>query len=376
MTAIETRHDIPPDEAREILAVEPPDIEEGPPRDGYKRPLIVPPEGGKPVGYTRATTFIDCLDDTTNLTRWKLRMTARGLSRRGDLNLRAYSLADATRELDQVVEEALEAGGANEKRNLGSALHKICQDVDEGKAPVDCPIEYAPDVAAYQQATEMLEPVQVEDFMVCDEYQIGGTPDRIVRVDGLDGLYVADLKTGGVEYGALKIAMQLSIYAHSQLYDWRTDPPTRTPIPGLNTDRALVIHLPAGEGVCSVYWIDIAAGWAELPTAAAVRTARKRRNLLTPYADGIAEAPKPALRAVPTQTLGPAHPSYVPPTPTPGETPAPRPTAAQLGALIADATTAKELLGLWETYGATVWNPNHTAAAAARKTQIERGIDR
>jgi hypothetical protein len=42
-------------------------------RDHYGRPLITPLGGGKPVGYTRTTTYVSALEDTYNLEQWKCR---------------------------------------------------------------------------------------------------------------------------------------------------------------------------------------------------------------------------------------------------------------------------------------------------------------
>ena len=53
--------------------------------DRYGRYLIPPADGGKPVAHTRATTWASTNDDQHNLTRWKLRTAALGLSRRSDL---------------------------------------------------------------------------------------------------------------------------------------------------------------------------------------------------------------------------------------------------------------------------------------------------
>jgi hypothetical protein len=45
-------------------------------RDRWGRPLITPPDGGKPVPYTRVSTLAKALDDKTALMRWKQRQTA------------------------------------------------------------------------------------------------------------------------------------------------------------------------------------------------------------------------------------------------------------------------------------------------------------
>jgi hypothetical protein len=90
-----------------------------------------------------------------------------------------------------------------------------------------------------------LEILGVERFTVLDDLKIGGTHDRTVRYQGRQ--YISDLMTGSIEYGALKIAMQLAVYSRSVLYDHRTF--ERTPL-DVDQERALVIHLPAGPGRC------------------------------------------------------------------------------------------------------------------------------
>jgi hypothetical protein len=44
------------------------------PRDRWGRPLIEPPDGGKPIGYTRVSTLAKALDDKTSLMDWKCRI--------------------------------------------------------------------------------------------------------------------------------------------------------------------------------------------------------------------------------------------------------------------------------------------------------------
>lgn len=56
-------------------------------RDSWGRPLVAPPNGGTRVPYRRTTTFVDALENTAGLTRWKLRQLASGLSHRPDLVL-------------------------------------------------------------------------------------------------------------------------------------------------------------------------------------------------------------------------------------------------------------------------------------------------
>ena len=53
-----------------------------PKRDRWGRPLIVPPDGGKAVPYTRCTTIADTLDERRALEAWMQRQVAVGLAMR------------------------------------------------------------------------------------------------------------------------------------------------------------------------------------------------------------------------------------------------------------------------------------------------------
>lgn len=252
------------------------------PRDRWGRPLVVPPGGGKPIPYTRCTTYVGAMEDNYNLARWQQRMVALGLADRPDLVLAAAAHRDSKDKLNEICAGALDASQARAKAEIGTALHKFTEPIDRGQLPGNVPEAYRADLDAYQQATAWLEIVGIERFTVQDELKIGGTHDRTVRYQGRD--YIADIKTGGIEYGALKIAQQLAVYAHSVLYDPRTH--ERTPL-DVDQEWALVIHLPAGEGRCELHWIDIAAGWEAVQVSTQVRAWRSRRNLYKPFTTSI-----------------------------------------------------------------------------------------
>ena len=57
-------------------------------------------------------------------------------------------------------------------------------------------------------------------------------------------------------------------------------------MPPVRQDRALIIHLPAGQARCDLHWIDITAGWDAAHLAAAARTWRSRRDLAQLYDPG------------------------------------------------------------------------------------------
>lgn len=259
------------------------------PRDRWGRPLIVPPDGGKPVAYTRCTTHAGTIDDTYNLTQWKLRTSAVGLSRRPDLQLAVSANADDKYALNKICEQALQAGGSDTAANTGSALHKLSEFVDRGDYDVlqTVPEVYKRDLRAYMKAVAKLTTLEIERFVVQDDLRIGGTFDRLVEYQGES--FIADIKTGSVDFGAGKIAQQLGTYANSVYYYHPTKEspePRREPLPeNLNRDRGIVIHLPAGTGECELLWIDLAKGWhAVRELSAPVREFRKnQKHLLTPF---------------------------------------------------------------------------------------------
>ena len=97
------------------------------PRDRWGRPLIVPPDGGKPVPYVRWSTLSKALDDKTALTKWKCRQVAIGLGARPDLVAVAQSVKGDDRKLDEVVETAMTAAEAERAANIGTALHALSE---------------------------------------------------------------------------------------------------------------------------------------------------------------------------------------------------------------------------------------------------------
>jgi hypothetical protein len=300
------------------------------PRDRWGRPLILTPEG-KRKAYTRCTTFVGCLEDTYNLSKWQQRMVALGLAQRDDLLLSVSAHTDDKRELDKICEAAMEAAAASSGATKGTALHKLCERLDRGDK-VDLPTAAKADVAAYQRATQGVRWTHIEAMTVHDALEVAGTPDRIGIPAGGGRALVWDIKTGSIEYGMGKIAMQLAMYARSAHYDPELG--TRTAL-DVDLERAVVIHLPAGEGTCSLVEVDIAAGWEAVQHAAWVRDWRKRKNLARPFGE-----------------------------------PAPASEVDQLAALIRACTTRDELLELRNQMGPARWNAQHDALAKAHLASV------
>jgi hypothetical protein len=235
------------------------------PRDRFGRPLVVPPGGGKKrVAYRRTTTFVGALEDTFALQLWKQRQVAIGMGQRPDLVLAAAATDPADKDkLDEIVRRATEHATASATN--GTSLHSLTERMDRGQKLGRVPEPYPADLAAYQEATAGIEWIAIEDFRVLDAWLVAGTADRIGRVDG--ALVVADIKTGSIDYPH-KMAMQLACYAHSLPYDIGTD--TRGVAQELDLKHGLISHLPAGEGRCDLYRIDLDKGWQACLLAAQV----------------------------------------------------------------------------------------------------------
>ncbi|MFI2674003.1 hypothetical protein ACH5AU_31355 [Streptomyces albidoflavus] len=288
------------------------------PRDGWGRPIAVPKTGGRPRSLTRCTTFIDAIEDKAGLTTWKQRMVLVGASREPSLVSEAAPLSPETIEgrkrLDTIAERAATVAGAHDKRERGTHLHDLSEYVDRGEPlPPSASRADLADMAAYKEATSILDVVAVETFVVVDELSVGGTFDRMVRYFGpgpdgqpISGLFIADLKTGRIESG-LKIAAQLAVYSRGELYDHRVFPvndrekkelaswkrravpadlakTAYAPMRAVSQDWGIVIHLPAGSGECSLHWADLRLGWEAAKAAQKTRALRsKNRSALCPF---------------------------------------------------------------------------------------------
>ena len=250
-------------------------------RDRWGRPLVIPPGGGKATGYTRATTIAKTLDDGTALKKWAMRGVALGIAERRDLRAEAANSRDDKDALNRIAEEALNAAGGKERRELGSQIHGWTDQVDNGEQPWGIDNEGQADLDAYVTATADIDWKYVEQSVVCDELKVGGTPDRIGTYKGR--LVIADLKTGGTDvsafmrYSALSIAMQLAIYSRSLGYNVATG--ERFPLGDIDQNNGLVIHLVPGTAQVNLVWVDLRAGWEAAQHATAVREWRKRKDL-------------------------------------------------------------------------------------------------
>lgn len=260
-------------------------------------------KGRRLVSFARCTTFVDALEDTTSVSKWRARVQLIGLALDTKFGLmnKVESLLDAdfddkaTRDaLNKVAEQAFLIGDRAEKSQRGTNLHALSEYVD---ASLDLP-------AAMPDRFGELRPVTAQDradmgawvkivkkfglvfdssecFVVNDEYRTAGTYDRRGRItktpDGnpfckfCDRPTIMDLKTGRVDYGAGKIAQQLAVYANASDYDPATG--TRTP-QDVCTHVGLVINLPQGTGQAKALCVDLVEGYKAVALSAQVREHR------------------------------------------------------------------------------------------------------
>ena len=253
------------------------------PRDRWGRPMIMPATGGKNakrVAYRRATTFVGCLDDTNGLMKWMSRQVAFGMGQRKDLVLAAAAADPADKKkIGEIAEKAAEhaKGIAGDAAETGTALHSLTERIDRGQPLGVVPSEYKADIEAYRRATENIEFLGIETFRVHDLWKVAGTADRIGMFNGRP--MIMDIKTGSIDYPH-KMAMQLAIYSRSVPYDIATD--TRgEDAQRVDPTRGIIIHLPAGQGRCDLYEIDIAKGWGACLIAKQVWDWRGTKELTT-----------------------------------------------------------------------------------------------
>jgi hypothetical protein len=255
---------------------------------------MVEPKRGAPrkgtcscIYYRRTTTFIDVLQDEFALKKWDRRMVTYGMSQRPDLVLAAAACdpndAADKKKLQKIAGDAIEHAMGSAAANIGTALHKLTERMDNGETLGYVPEPFPADLRAYEQCMkdEKLKWDAVESFRVHDPWKVGGTTDRLgTRKSGR--LRIFDLKTSPNENPIMYPhgpAMQLAMYAHSVPYVYPGD--YRTTDPGeVDINVAYIINMPAGSGKCELRPIDIAKGWGACQLAVQVWRWRDSKNLI------------------------------------------------------------------------------------------------
>jgi len=250
-------------------------------------------EGVREKTYKRVTSFIDVLEDKSFVQAWSERMVLIGIAEDTSFLRGVLDVNPETREgrdlLNRRTKAAKEVGGANRKSDQGTHLHDLSEAVDRREAlPEGLPDADVLDMVAYAEATHpFFKIVHMEELVVNEQLGTAGTPDRVsswvgegdlIAPDGTviapDDLLITDLKTGRVDFGGLKMAMQLSIYSRSKLNVKGTH--IRADMNNVNQKWGIIMHLPAGSGKCDLYWADLSLGWTAVGVACDVHEMRKQ----------------------------------------------------------------------------------------------------
>lgn len=240
------------------------------------------PFTGEERTWQRVTNFISAMDDSFALRQWRERRLAFGLGQRPGLVALASSLTlddEDKGDMDSVIGRAMDAAGANEGADMGTALHTFTARLDRGELrQVDVPEPYLADLDAYLNVM-MLRGIErpaefIERTTCVTQYNGGvvGTFDRLVRTIGRlcqwcepgSVLHVADLKTGQkeLEYGQLKAAMQLHCYAlgaETRLWDHDRRAWVAT-ADDVCQHVGLLVCLPVGSAECTLHRVNLEAG--------------------------------------------------------------------------------------------------------------------
>lgn len=251
------------------------------------RYLIKLPGQSKLSSLQRMTNFIKAVEDTYNLNRWECRNVAIGIAKCDDLReLVIGTRPDDKEELNRICDLAKEQAGGNAKARSGTARHGVIERIVQGEMSIDdVPMPLRADIAAYLAALDQacVQILDVERYIVHDSLGVAGRYDTRVSFGSLPKMI--DTKTGSLDFSGVSIAAQLYGYASAPYhYDPRAE--KCTPAPECDTEHALVAHVPTGQGICTLYWVDLEVGREAFELAEKVRAVRKRKNVFDPWHPG------------------------------------------------------------------------------------------
>jgi hypothetical protein len=244
--------------------------------DGSPMVWVDQPEGGQAlVRYTRCTTYIGSLEDTTGLERWRMGLAVAGLQ--ASEALRRELMTGAPRW--EVIERAHMAGGSKDAAAHGTRMHLLTELADLGQRP---PVDVTPaELAKVRQYRAMLVRYQVsvsavEQPVVRDDILVHGTLDRLVSFETCcPASHVLDIKTSkDVRKSAVGITQQLAMYASGLRYEGRVDGATRHPKP-MCQETGLVAWLPRQGDTCELITVALSPGRAGLALSGQVRAFRR-----------------------------------------------------------------------------------------------------
>ena len=257
-----------------------------PRRDRWGRYIIPDPKTGEDREWTRATTIAGVLPDRYHLERWGERMVVLGIARDESLYVLAQtSKYEDKQQLDRIARDAKSAAKSGSAANVGTAIHKFTEMVEDGYSIDVVPQRYRADVAAYLDALKQLDATVLskEQIVLNPAVGVAGTYDRKLAIPRFSkSPIIGDIKTGRtVDFGLLEFSVQLAIYANSE-YRFDVDTGEVEDIGGKDTpDRevGLLFHIQAGKGRCEVWELDLVRGWEAAKVALQVREMRSWKDL-------------------------------------------------------------------------------------------------
>jgi hypothetical protein len=197
------------------------------------------------------------------LERWKLGQVAAGIAHNEDLRRLAASGED---EAKDAAYQALDR--QKQKANIGTATHKLSEKVTTAADAFEVAAEFRPTMERFGQMLDDHAIVVKQTELVLVNLTVGyaGTADRLVTHPDL-GRAVADLKTGKVAY--FEQAMQLAALANAE-YAFVAGHGL-VPMPAINSERGLVLHLPEDGDTADVWALDLVDAWAAFQAACTIK---------------------------------------------------------------------------------------------------------
>lgn len=275
-------------------------------------PYYLTTPDGERKRHRRASTVAAEIEKLYALERYKLHQAAAGIGRRKDLYILAGTHDPETDKdvFDVIIRDAEAAAASNAKANLGTAVHKMVEDLHRGAALAAFDPDYRPYLRAYRDTMAALplhfDPAHLEQIIIYDDYLIAGKFDaaptitapvtvklntgRTVELQPGDRV-IDDLKSGRW-LSKLKWSAQLAIYANNQATWTKDDNHPHGGVRGerleVRRDVGLIVHLPLNErpARCIPYWIDLNEGYDAFILAVELAGHRAQEdNLLTPWTD-------------------------------------------------------------------------------------------
>lgn len=244
--------------------------------------------------WPRVSTLAKTLDDTSNLTAWKMRQVVRGINDSPVLldlisDRHTPDSKDGRAQLEFVANRAMELAGSHEGADTGTRLHDLCEQVDgSGMMPSGMTAEEQKIVCSYRARIKASDfeivPEYMERVLICPELECAGRTDRILRHKPTGKLIIADLKSQKWEpglYDRQALAIQLAAYANAS-YMLNMDAWEWEPVPVINKMTGLIIWIPQNQpGRCELFKVNLSFGYQAAVAALEEKQRRKAKGVVT-----------------------------------------------------------------------------------------------